>query len=202
MRRGLRGRVGDKGVARRPTKFAACAKVEPSTAHDAGGPSYYCGKCFEKPRIPAGDAALIEDDRRRDLWRLCLPRNSAYINGYIALLALTLCANMDAQVVATMKGAADYVTKSISMYGAGQSVNARIGSLLDDIITKMPEDKKATVASVMAKAFIATAVPDNLCSLEAWHVLLDLRREVCSIGYVSLQADAARTLREVRVPKA
>ena len=71
LRRGLRGRVGSKGVARRPTKFAACAKVEPRTAHDAGGPSHYCSKCFEKPRIPGGDAALIEDDRRRDPWRLC-----------------------------------------------------------------------------------------------------------------------------------
>ena len=70
---------------------------------------------------------------------------------------------------------------SISKYGAGQSVNARIGSLLDDIITKLPEDKKATVASIMAKAFIATAVPDSLCSLEAWHVLLDLSRVVCSL---------------------
>ena len=47
----------------------ARAKVEVSTAHDAGGPKYYCGKCFEKPGIPAGDAALVEDERRRDLWR-------------------------------------------------------------------------------------------------------------------------------------
>ena len=109
---------------------------------------------------------------------------------------------MDAQVVATLKGATDYVTKYISKYGAGQSVNARVGSLLDDIITKLPEDKKATVASVMAKAFIATAVPVNLCSLEAWHVLLDLNRFVCSRRFVSLQADEKRTQRGLCLPKA
>ena len=107
---------------------------------------------------------------------------------------------MDAQVVATLKGAADYVATYISKYGAGQSVNARIGSLLDDIITRLPEDKKSTVASVMAKAFIATAVPDSLCSLEVWHVRLDLSRVVCSRQFVSLQADATRTMRQLCVP--
>ena len=100
-----------------------------------------------------------------------------------------------------MKGAADYVAKYISKYGAGQSVNARIGSILDDIITKLPEGKGATVASVMAKAFVSTAVPDSLCGLEAWHVLLDLSRVVCSLGFISLQADADRTLRPVVVPQ-
>ena len=201
LRRGARGRVGNRGVARRPGKFAACAKVEPSTAHDAGGPQYYCGKCFEKPRIPAGEAALIEDDRRRDLWRLCLQRNSPFINGFMVLVAWFLCANMDAQVVATLKGAVDYVAKYISKYGAGQSVNARIGSLIDDIITKLPEGRKTTVASILAKAFVATAVPDSLCALEAWHVLLDLGRVVCSRGFVSLQADATKALRNVAIPK-
>ncbi|MEC9336428.1 MAG: hypothetical protein VYC68_02890, partial [Candidatus Thermoplasmatota archaeon] len=188
-------------MARRPTKMEPCAKEEPSTAHDAGGPQYYCGKSFEKPRIPPGDAALLEDERRRDLWRLFLPRNTPYMNGYIALIMLFLCANMDAQVVTTAKGAADYVAKYISKYGAGQSVNARIGSLLDDIITRLPEDKRTTVASIMSKAFIATAVPDTLCGLEAWHVLLNLDRVVCSRGFASLNADQEKALRSMALPK-
>ena len=179
LRRGLRG-----NMCRRPTRCQACAKVEPSTAHDAGGPLYYCGKCFEKPRIPPDEAALVEDERRRNLWRLCLPRNSPYINGHIPVLAIYLGANMDAQAVVTTKGAADYVAKYISKYGAGQSVNARIGSLLDDIITKLPEGKKTTVSSILAKAFVATSVPDSLCALEAWHVLLDLGRVICTRGFI------------------
>ena len=52
LRRGARGRTCGHGVARRPTKFDACAKMEPSSMHDPGGPQYYCGKLFEKPRIP------------------------------------------------------------------------------------------------------------------------------------------------------
>ena len=167
LRRGARGRIAGHGVARRPTKYDACAKIELSTVHDVDGPKYYCGKCFEKPRIPAGEAALLEDERRRGLWRLGLSRNSPFINGFMVLAALWLCANEDGQVVTTAKGAADYVTKYITKYGAGQSVNARIGSIVDDIITRIPDGKTSTVASVLAKAFVATAVPDALCSLEA-----------------------------------
>ena len=177
LRRGQRN-------CRRPTACQACAKVEPSTAHDSGGPTYYCGKGFEKPRIPPGEAALVEDERRRNLWRLCCQRNTPYMNGHIPLLANYLMANMDAQAVVTTKGAADYVAKYISKYGAGQSVNARIGSLLDDIITKLPEGKKTTVSSILAKAFVATSVPDSLCALEAWHVLFDLGRVICTRGFI------------------
>jgi hypothetical protein len=119
----------------------------------------------------------------------------------MALVILFLCANMDAQVVATAKGAADYVAKYISKYGAGQSVNARIASLIDDIITRLPEEKKTTIASVMSKAFIATAVPDTLCGLEAWHLLLGLNRTVCSRGFVALQADGEKAHQAVVIPK-
>ena len=62
-----------------------------------------------------------------------------------------LCANVDAQVVTTWKGACDYVCKYITKYGAGQSVNARVASLIDDIITRIPENKTKTVASIMAR---------------------------------------------------
>ena len=130
-----------------------------------------------------------------------MPRNSPYLNGYMPLVILWLCANMDAQVVVTAKGAADYVAKYISEYGAGQSVNARIASLIDDIITRIPEEKKTTIASVMSKAFIATAVPDTLCGLEAWHLLLGLNRTVCSRGFTALQGDGEKALRSVAIPK-
>ena len=195
---GARARVGHRGVGRRPTKHDACAKVEQSTVHDPQGPKYYCGKNFKKPRISAGDAALLEDERRKDLWRLFLSRNSPYINGIILSMLFFLCANVDAQVVTTLKGASDYVCKYITKYGAGQSVNARVASLIDDIITKLPEDKKYTVAGVMAKAFIATAVPDTLASLEAWHVLFGLKRACYSRGFASLNLDTA--LRQVACP--
>ena len=120
LRAGVRPRLGCKGVARRPKGHEHCAKMEPNTAHDPGGPKHFCGKGFEKPRVPVGDAALVEDDRRKDLWRLHLPRNGPHLNGYIPTIMVALGANMDAQTVTTAKGAADYVAKYISKYGPGQ----------------------------------------------------------------------------------
>ena len=89
-----------------------------------------------------------------------------------------LGANSDCQPILTAKGVADYVCKYIMKYGAGMSVNARVASLLDDIISRVPEGRTMTVAPLLAKAFIATAVPDSLCCLEAWHILWGLPRTV------------------------
>ena len=133
LRAGARPRVGGTGVARRPAKGEACAKVEPHTEKNADGPTYYCGKHHEKPRIHTGDAAILEDPRRKGLWRLHLPRNCAYVNSHLVAAAIVLCANSDCQPILTAKGVADYVCKYITKYGAGMSVAARVASLLDDI---------------------------------------------------------------------
>ena len=136
-RAGARARVGDKGVCRRPAKTESCAKVEPHTEKNAGGPTYYCGKHHEKPRVHAGDAAIVEDPHRKGLWRLSLPRNCAYVNSHLVACAIVLGANSDCQPILTAKGVADYVCKYITKYGAGMSVTSRIASLLDDIIGRV-----------------------------------------------------------------
>ena len=180
LRVGARAKVGETGVARRPAKHESCAKMEPGTEKNPDGPVYYCGKHFEKPRIPVGEAAILEDPRRKGLWRLHMPRNCAHINSHLVAVAIALGANTDAQPILTAGGVADYVTKYMTKYGTGQSVMARVSSLLDDVISKLPEGKGATVAHVMAKAFIATAAPQTVCLLQAWHILYDLPRHVSS----------------------
>ena len=93
--------------------------------------------------------------------------------------------------------------KYITKYGAGQSVSSRIASLLDDIVSRVPEGKTMTVASLLAKAFIATAVPDSLCSLEAWHILWGLPRTVSSRYFKGLNMDGLTGVKEPKeVPKA
>ena len=198
LRAGARARLGTAGVARRPKKTEPCAKVEPHTEHDEGGPTYYCGKHFEKPRIQTGDAAILEDERRKGLWRLHLPRNCAHVNSHLAALAIALGANTDCQPILTAKGVADYVCKYITKYGAGQSVSSRIASLLDEIVSRVPEGRTMTIASLLAKAFIATAVPDSLCCLEAWHILWGLPRTVSSRFFKGLNMDG---LTGVKQPK-
>ena len=128
-------------------------------------------------------------DSRKGLWRLSLPRNCAYVNSHLVACAIVLGANSDCQPILTAKGVADYVCKYITKYGAGMSVTARIASLLDDIVSRLPEDKLTTVQSLISKAFIATAVPCSLCCLEAWHILWKLPRTVCSRFFVGLNMD-------------
>ena len=52
LRAGARGRVGDVGVARRPTKNETCARVEPHSEKKPGGPVYYCSKHYEPTTTP------------------------------------------------------------------------------------------------------------------------------------------------------
>jgi endonuclease/exonuclease/phosphatase family metal-dependent hydrolase len=104
--RGLRGRCGAHGVARRPSKHESCAKEEPHNKKGANGEQlFYCCKGFEKSRVRKHEEAILEDPRRPGLWRIMLSRNCPVINSYIVLLAITLGANTDAQPVLTTKGA-------------------------------------------------------------------------------------------------
>ena len=110
------------------------------------------------------------------------------MNSHLVAFAIALGANTDCQPVLTAKGVADYVAKYITKYGAGMSVTNRIASLLDDIIARTTAET-TTVASVLSKAFIATAVPDSLCCLEAWHILWGLPRTVSSRFFKGLNMD-------------
>ena len=51
---------------------------------------------------------------------------------------------------------------------------------------------------MLAKAFIATAVPDCLCCLEAWHILWGLPRTVASRYFKGLNMDG---LTGMKMPK-
>ena len=74
-------------------------------------------------------------------------------------------------------------------------MHARIASLLDDIISRTPVGRTLTVASLLAKAFIATAVPETLSSLEAWHLLWQLPRTVRSRFFKPLNMDGVTSLK-------
>ena len=82
LRLGVRARIGKTGVARRPYKAEACAKIEPHTEKNEGGPTYYCSKHHGKPRVPTGEAAIIEGPHQKGLWRISLPRNCPYVHSH------------------------------------------------------------------------------------------------------------------------
>ena len=68
--------------------------------------------------------------------------------------------------------------------GGGHSAQSRISGLIDDIVCRMGDRDTMTVASLLSKLFIHSAVPEEICSLEAWHLLFDLPRALSS-RYVS-----------------
>ena len=130
--------------------------------------------------MPPGTAVVLEDQMRKALFRLYTRRNSHQMNSHDPLELLGLVANTDKQVILTLGAAINYLTKYIGKLGSGQTAATRIGSFVDEIVSRMQDNETMTVVSLLSKLFIHAAVPDALCSLEAWHVLFDLPRTLSS----------------------
>ena len=131
-----------------------------------------------------GMGAILEDSRRKSLFRLYTRRNCHHLNTHDPLKAMGLVANVDDRVVLTVQAAVNYLTKYLGKIGGGHSAQSRISGLIDDIVCRMGDRETMTVASLLSKLFIHSAVPDEICSLEAWHILMDLPR-VLSSRYVT-----------------
>ena len=171
----LRPGLGPK-IARRPLERESCAQRQHAQS--------FCGKDHEKPRMLPGMGAILEDSRRKSLFRLYTRRNCHHLNTHDPLKAMGLVANVDDQVALTAQAAVNYLTKYLGKIGGGHSAHSRISGLIDDIVCRMGDRETMTVASLLSKLFIHSAVPEEICSLEAWHVLLDLPR-VLSSRYVT-----------------
>ena len=59
-----------------------------------------------------------------------------------------------------------------------------------------------TVTSLLSKLFIHTAVPDQICSLEAWHILHDFPRVLSSRFFVNLNAKEQPKLKQLETIQA
>ena len=185
----VRPGLGSK-VARRPAEHESCARKTQTYA--------FCSKDYEKSRIPPGKGVILEDPRRKGLYRLYARRNCHHVNTHDPLKAMGLVANVDDQVVLTIQAAVNYLTKYMGKLGSGHTATSRIGGLLDDILRRMRDDETMTVTSLLSKLFIHTAVPDQICSLEAWHVLMDLPRVLSSRFFVNLNAKEQPVVKELQ----
>ena len=174
-------------VARRPAEGDSCAHKTQSLP--------FCNKDYEKARMGPGRAAILEDSRRKGLYRLYPRRNCHHVNTHDPLKAIGLVANVDDQVVLTIQAAINCLTKYMGKLGTGHTATSRIGGLLDDILCRMQDHETMTVTSLLSKLFIHTAVPDQISSLEAWHVLHDLPRVLSSRFFVNLNAKEQPTLK-------
>ena len=52
-----------------------------------------------------------------------------------------MVANVDDQVVLTVQAAVNYLTKYLGKIGGGQTASGRIGTLIDDIVCRLPDEK-------------------------------------------------------------
>ena len=185
----LRPGLGSK-VARRPNERESCSQKQHSHV--------YCGKDYEKPRLLPGMGSILEDSRRKSLFRLYTRRNCHHLNTHDPLKAMGLVANVDDQVVLTVQAAVNYLTKYLGKLGGGHSAQSRISALIDDIVCRMSDRESMTVASLLSKLFIHSAVPEEICSLEAWHLLMDLPRVLSSRHVTSLNVkDDSKTFKDL-----
>ena len=176
-------------VARRPKESESCAHKTQSLP--------FCSKDYEKARMAPGRAAILEDPRRKGLYRLYPRRNCHHVNTHDPLKAIGLVANVDDQVVLTIQAAINYLTKYMGKLGTGHTATSRIGGLLDDILCRMQDHETMTVTSLLSKLFIHTAVPDQISSLEAWHILFDFPRVLSSRFFVNLNAKELPVLKQL-----
>jgi hypothetical protein len=170
-------------VCRRPGAKEKCAQQRHGQT--------VCGKDYEKARMSPGAGAILEDLRRKALYRLYTRRNCHHLNTHDPLKAMGLVANVDDQVVLTCQAAVNYLTKYMGKLGGGHSGSGRIGGLIDDIVCRMRDTDTMTVSSLLCKLFIHAAVPDDICSLEAWHLLWELPRAMSSRYVTALNAKDA-----------
>ena len=185
----VRPGLGTK-VARRPAENESCAHKTQSLP--------FCSKDYEKARMPPGSAVILEDARRKGLYRLYTRRNCHHVNTHDPLKAIGLVANVDDQVVLTIQAAINYLTKYMGKLGTGHTATSRTGGLLDDILCRMQDHETMTVTSLLSKLFIHTAVPDQICSLEAWHILFDFPRVLSSRFFVNLNAKEQPVLKDLQ----
>ena len=156
--------------------------------------SCYCGKDFEKARMMPGTAAILEDAVKKELFRLYTRRNCHVMNSHDPLVAIGLGANTDEQVILTLHAMIKYLTKYLSKLGPASTVEGRVGSFIDEIVSKMKDNETMTVASLLSKLFIHAAVPDVISSLESWHVIWMLPRTLCTRTFSPHSAKDSRSL--------
>ena len=149
-----------------------------------------------------GRAAILEDPKRKGLYRVHTRRNCHHVNSHDPLKAMALVANVDDQVVLTIQAAINYLTKYMGKLGTGHTATSRIGGLLDDILCRMQDHDTMTVTPLLSKLFIHTAVPDQICSLEAWHILHDFPRVLSSRFFVNLNAKEQPKLKQLETIQA
>ena len=154
-----------------PAKSQACAKTDNEhSSHERTER----GKLYPRKTVQAGGGEIMEDPRRRKLYRLWLGRNCNFINNYIPVLMLATNSNMDFQATTTKFGVSEYMTKYMTKSGQGNLLSVMEYSF-SKCIERAIEEQKG-FKSAAAKFFNLAAIQDVKSQLETMHLSFQLPR--------------------------
>ena len=161
-----------------PSKSQACAKTE----HEHSSlERTECGKLFPRKVVDAGAGEILEDPRRRELYRLWLGRNCSFINNYVPVMMLATNSNMDWQATTTKFGVIEYMTKYMTKSGQGSLLSVMEHSFAKCMEKAIEEEKG--FKSAAAKFFNLAAIQDVKSQLETMHLCFQLPRFLCSRSF-------------------
>ena len=97
-----------------PSAHQSCA------AEDKG--RIYCNKLYPRQLVHPGKTEIMEDPRRRELFRLWLGRNCHFLNNFVPIILLAMLSNCDFQATLTKDAVIEYMTKYMTKSGQGSLV--------------------------------------------------------------------------------
>ena len=122
--------------------------------------------------MEAGAGEILEDPRRRELYRLWLGRNCSFINNYVPAMMLATNSNMDWQATTTKFGVIEYMTKYMTKSGQGSLLSVMEHSFAKCMDKAIEEEKG--FKSAAAKFFNLAAIQDVKSQLETMHLCFQL----------------------------
>ena len=148
-----------------PAKTQSCAKVD--DAHSSQE-KVSCGKLFPRKPVPVGEEEIVEDPRRRELYRLWLARNCAFMNNFVRVVALAMLANMDFQATTTKFAVIEYVTKYITKACHGNMLHVMEHSF--SLCLEKAREMEKGVGAAIQKWFNLQSIAEAKSQLETMHL--------------------------------
>jgi hypothetical protein len=154
-----------------PSKGQSCAKVDDEHSSKE---SVTCGKLFPRDTIEPGHEKILEDPRRRELYRLWIGRNCKFINNFIPLVLFATQSNVDFQPTTTKFGVIEYLTKYLTKSGQGSLLHVMEHSF--SLCMERARDLDKEAGSAILRWFNLQSCADVKSQLETMHLCFGLPR--------------------------
>ena len=159
-----------------PSAHQSCA------AEDKG--RIYCNKLYPRQLVHPGKTEIMEDPRRRELFRLWLGRNCHFLNNFVPIILLAMLSNCDFQATLTKDAVIEYMTKYMTKSGQGSLVKVMEQSF--SLCLEKARDKQQGSGAAMLKWFNVQSITEVKSQLETMHLIFAAPRYICSRDFSDL----------------